>query len=318
MSKRLLLLLNPYAGQKRANRYLPEIIRLYNDRGYECVVYVTAGPGDATLYLRDHGTEFDHVVCVGGDGTLNETIAGIVEGGADCPPVGYIPAGTTNDYANSLGLSHDILTAAADAVDGWLCRFDLGSFDGRNFIYTASCGAFARTSYTTPQTAKNLLGHLAYILEGLRDLPTLKPIHARVSTEDREFEGDYIFMAVTNSLSVGGILKFDPDLVRLNDGLFEVMLVKFPTLPGHLAEIIRALTTSDLPSEEIEFFTAERVHIETEDEIEWTLDGERGDSGRSFDIVNLYNRFPLILPERSLETVPVEAVSDEEQNQLSD
>ena len=318
MSKRLLLLLNPFAGQKRANRYLPEIIRLYNDRDYECVVYVTAGPGDATQYLRDHGVEFDRVVCIGGDGTLNETIAGIVESGDDCPPVGYIPAGTTNDYANSLGLSHDILTAAVDAVDGWLCRFDLGSFDGRNFIYTASCGAFARTSYTTPQTAKNLLGHLAYVLEGLRDLPTLKPIHAWVNTEDRMFEGDYIFIGVTNSLSVGGIVKLDPDLVRLNDGLFEVMLVKFPMVPGRLAEIIRALTTNDMPSEEIEFFTAERVHIETEEMVQWTLDGERGDSGRSFDIVNLYNRFPMILPERSMDTVPVEAVDDEEQDQLSD
>ena len=318
MDKRLLLLLNPFAGQKKANRLLPEIIRLYNDRGYECIVYVTAGPGDATEYLRDHNTEFDHVVCIGGDGTLNETIAGIVDSGASCPPVGYIPAGSTNDYANSLGLSRDILTAAADAVDGWLCRFDLGSFDGRNFIYTASCGAFARTSYTTPQTAKNLLGHLAYIFEGLRDLTTIKPIHARVTSDDRVFEGDYIFIGVTNSLSVGGLVRLDPDLVRLNDGLFEVMLVKFPTLPGHLAEILRALSTNDLPSEEIEFFTAEKVRIETEEDVEWTLDGERGDSGRSFEIVNLYNRFPLMLPEQSIETVPVEAVSDDEQDQLSD
>ena len=300
MDKRLLLLLNPFAGQRRANRFLPEIIRMYNDRGYDCVTYVTGGPGDATQYLRQCTAEFDRVVCVGGDGTLNETIAGIVDGGWDCP-VGYIPAGTTNDYANSLGLSHDILTAAADAVDGRLCRFDLGRFDGRDFIYTASCGAFARTSYTTPQTAKNLLGHLAYVFEGLRDLPNLKPIHARVASEDRVFEGDYIFCGVTNSLSVGGIVRLDPDLVRLNDGLFEVMLVKFPTLPAHLTKILAALSACDLPSEEIEFFTADRVTVETEDEVEWTLDGERGDSGKRFEIVNLHNRFPLMLPERSME-----------------
>lgn len=315
MNRRLLLLLNPMAGQKRANRYLPEIVRLYNDRGYDCVCYVTAGPGDATVYLKQSAREFDRVVCIGGDGTLNEVIAGIVESGASCP-VGYIPAGTTNDYAGSLGMSKDILTAAADAVDGRLCMFDLGRFDGRNFIYTASCGAFARTSYTTPQTAKNLLGHLAYVLEGVRDLPTLRPIHARVSCGDRMFEGDYIFCAVTNSLSVGGILRLDPDMVRLNDGLFEVMLVKFPTLPGHLAKIIAALTTRDLPSDEIEFFTAERLHIETEEEIEWTLDGERGESGRNFEIVNLHRRVPLVLPARSMDSVPVEAASDEDQ--LSD
>ena len=317
MDKRLLLLLNPYAGQRRANRYLAEIIRLYNDRGYDCVTYVTAGPGDATLYLKERAAEFDHVVCVGGDGTLNETITGIVESGTHCP-VGYIPAGTTNDYANSLGLSHDVLTAAVDAVDGRLCRFDLGRFDSRDFIYTASCGAFARTSYTTSQSAKNLLGHVAYILEGLKDIPTLKPIHAKITSGDRVFEGDYIFCGITNSLSVGGIVRLDRDLVRLNDGLFEVMLIKFPTLPVHLTKILVSLSACDLPSEEIEFFTAEQLTVETEDEVEWTLDGERGENGKRFEIVNLHNGFSMMLPERSMETIPVEAAGDEAEDQLSD
>lgn len=305
MNKRLLLLLNPFAGQKRANRFLPEIIRMYNDRDYDCISYVTAGSGDATRYLCQRAREFDRVVCVGGDGTLNETIAGIVESGAGCL-VGYIPAGTTNDYASSLGLSKDVLEAAADAVDGRVCRFDLGRFDGRNFIYTASCGAFARTSYTTPQSAKNALGHLAYVLEGLRDLPNVKPIRARVTAGDRLFEGDYIFCSVTNSLSVGGVLRLDPDTVRLNDGLFEVMLVKFPTLPAHLAKILTALSTNVMPTEEIEFFTADRIRVETEEDVEWTLDGERGDVGRSFEILNLRKRMSLVLPERSMETVPLE------------
>lgn len=145
MHKRLLLLLNPCAGQKKANRLMPEIIRTFNDRDYDCVTYVTSCNGDAVRYMRERGAGYDHIVCIGGDGTLNETIAGMIEGGVDCP-VGYIAAGTTNDYASSLGLSADILTAAADAVDGVPCRFDLGSFNGRQFIYTASCGAFARAS----------------------------------------------------------------------------------------------------------------------------------------------------------------------------
>ncbi len=317
MNRRLLLLLNPYAGQRRANRFLPEIVRLYNDRGYDCVVYVTAGPGDATEHLRARAGEFGRVVCIGGDGTLNEVIAGMVEGGASCP-VGYIPAGTTNDYASSLGLSRDILTAAQDAVDGRLCLFDLGRFDGRNFIYTASCGAFTRSSYATPQPVKNMIGHLAYVLDGLRDLPNLRPIHARVSCGDRMFEGDYIFCAVTNSLSVGGILRLDPDTVRLNDGLFEVMLIKFPTLPGHLVKIIAALNARDFPSDEIEFFTADRLTFETSEDVDWTLDGERGETGRRFEIVNLHRRVPLVLPERSMDTVPVEAARDESQGELSD
>ena len=304
MEKKLLLVMNPYAGQRRANKSMPEIIRAILDAGYRCETYITAGPADATRYVAQCAAEFDRIVCIGGDGTLNETIAGLVEGGATCP-VGYIPAGTTNDYASSLGIPSEILEAAADAVDGTPCYFDLGSFNGRQFIYTASCGAFARTSYTTSQTAKNILGHLAYVLEGMRDIPSLKPIHLKVSCDDRKLEDDYIFCAVTNSLSVGGILKLRPDMVRLNDGMFEVMLVKYPTQPMHLTKILMALRSSDLPSEMIEFFTADRLTIEAADDIEWTLDGERGESGRSFDVVNYYKRIRLVLSENAEQAAPM-------------
>ena len=309
MNKRLLLLLNPCAGQKRANRYLPEIIRLYNDFGYECVVFVTACSGDATRHVREHAGEYERIVCIGGDGTLNETIAGLVESGQD-RPVGYIAAGTTNDYANSLSLSTDVMQAAQDAVEGEGIRFDLGSFNGRQFIYTASCGAFARTSYTTSQVAKNLLGHVAYILEGIRDLPSLKPIRMRVESDDRVVDGEFLFCAVTNSISVGGILKLNRDMVRLNDGLFEVMLIKNPTLPTQLTRILMALRSSDLPCEMIHFFTANRLTIETEEDVEWTLDGERGDCGRRFNVLNLHQRVELVLPTKAMETVPVQAADE--------
>lgn len=304
MNKQLLLLLNPCSGQRKANRLLPEIIRLYNDCGYECVVYVTSGPGDATRFMKENAGRFGRIVCVGGDGTLNETISGLIAGGESCP-IGYIPAGTTNDYASSLGMSSDILTAALDAVEGVPYYFDMGNFNGRQFIYTASCGAFARTSYTTSQTAKNMLGHLAYVLEGIRDLPSIKPIHMSVECEGRKLEGEYIFCAVTNSISVGGILKLDPETVRLNDGLFEVMLVKYPTLPDQLLRILAALRSGNLNCDMIDFFTADRVCISTESETEWTLDGERGESGRTFEIINQYKKVQLVLPRRAVERVPV-------------
>lgn len=307
MDKRLLLLLNPASGMRRANRLMPEIIRLYNDRNYECAVYITSGSGDATRFMRANAARYDRVVCIGGDGTLNETIAGIIEAGVRCP-VGYIPAGTTNDYAASLGLSSDILTAAADAVDGVGCYFDMGSFNGRNFIYTASCGAFARTSYTTSQLAKNVLGHAAYVIEGIKDLPSLKPIHMRLECEDRVLEDDYIFCAVTNSISVGGILKLNPDMVRLNDGLFEVLLIKYPTMPSHLPQILRALYSGELNCDMIDSFTVDRLCVKTISDVEWTLDGERGEAGREFEIINQYKKIQLVLPENAAKTAPV--VSD--------
>lgn len=295
MEKRLLLILNPRAGQKRANRFLPEIIRLYSDLGYECVTYITAGVGDAARHVKNNAARFEHIVCIGGDGTLNETITGLVESGAESL-LGYIPAGSTNDYARSLGLSADIMTAARDAVCGEAHNFDLGMFNGRSFTYTASCGAFAKVSYSTSQTAKNLLGHAAYILEAIRDLPSIRPIHMKVEWEDKALEGDYIFCAVSNSTSIGGVLKLDSEFVSLNDGMFEVLLVKFPTDPMQFTRMLMALRSSDMNCDMIDFLNVREMRITTEKDIEWTLDGERGECGREFEIVNLHNGIRLMLP----------------------
>ena len=300
MEKQLLLILNPCAGQRRANRMLPEIIRTFWDFGYRCVTYVTAQSGDPTRYLAGHAGEFDRVVCIGGDGTLNETIAGVLQSGVDLP-IGYIPAGTTNDYANSIGLSSDVLQAARDAAGGEIQRLDVGSFNGRYFSYTASCGAFTRTSYSTPQSLKNTLGHLAYILEGIKDLPSIRPYHLRVETESSVLEDDFIFCAITNSTSVGGILKLDKELVSLNDGLFEVMLIRRPEVPIQLTSIIHGITTMDLPNEMVHFFEAGQIRVTSDEDIEWTLDGERAEGGSVAEMRNLHSAIQIVLPEHAPE-----------------
>ena len=317
MEKRLLLILNPRAGQKRANRFLPDIIRLYNDLGFECVTYVTAGVGDAARHVRENAARFDNIVCIGGDGTLNETITGLTENGADCM-LGYIPAGSTNDYARSLGLSSDIMTAARDAVCGEPHNFDLGLFNGRSFTYTASCGAFARTSYSTSQTAKNLLGHTAYILEGIRDLPNIRPIRMKVEWDGNVLEGNYIFCAVSNSISIAGILKLAPELVGLNDGLFEVMLVKYPTDPMQFTRMIMALRNSDMSCDMIDFLNVREIRITTEKDVEWTLDGERGECGREFEIINCHNGIRLMLHDPAEPELPEEEDEFESEDQLPD
>lgn len=310
MEKRLLLVLNPCAGQKRANRFLPEIIRMVIEHGYECTTYVTGFSGDAAEYVARAAERYDRIICAGGDGTLNETIVGVVNAGVD-RAIGYIPCGTTNDYAATIGLSTDVLQAARDALEGDAYLFDRGSFNGRHFTYTATCGAFARTSYTTPQAAKNLLGHFAYLLEGVKDLSTLRPIHMRAEAYDRTVEGDFILCAVTNSLSVGGMLKLDKNLVSLNDGKFEVMMVRSPAQPAQMAKILVELRNSDLPGEMIEFFPAERLRITTGEDVEWTYDGERGDCGREFDVRNIRRSMRIILPRGAAETVPAELTADE-------
>lgn len=298
MEKKLLLVLNPRAGQRKANRVLPEIVRIFLDEGYRCETYVTAAGGDATRYVARHADGFDRVVCIGGDGTLNETIAGLKQAGLDIP-IGYIPAGTTNDYANSLGLSSDVLEAAADAVGDEICCLDVGSFNGRYFTYTASCGAFTKASYSTPQSLKNSIGHLAYILEGIKDLPSLRPFHLRVETDESIVEDDFLFCAVTNSTSVGGILKLDADMVALNDGKFEIMLVRNPTTAMQLSAILHALTTLDIPNEMVHFFSAKNIRVLSEQPLEWTLDGERADGGNEVKMQNLHEAVRIVIPKEN-------------------
>ena len=275
---------------------MPDIIRLFHDYGYRCETYITGARGDATQFLVDSEDRYDLVVCAGGDGTLNETIAGVLAAGMDVP-LGYIPCGTTNDYASSIGLSGDVLQAAQDIMEGTPRGFDVGSFNGRYFVYTATCGAFARASYTTPQAVKNVLGHFAYVLEGVRDLTTIQPIKLRVETEESVFEDEFIFCSITNSTSVGGILKLDTQLVALNDGKFEVTLVRNPTNPAQLSSILVGLTTQNVPNDMIHFFSASNIHVEFDAPVEWTLDGEREPATNAVILENLHSAVRIVVPK---------------------
>ena len=271
--QRMLFVVNPCAGTQRVTRFFPDIINLFRSRGFETTVYVTTGRNDAVDIARDRGDDFDRIVCAGGDGTFNEIITGILSAGHSTP-LGYIPCGSTNDFATTLNLPKNIMEAATHTVDGEPCPLDVGQFDSRYFSYVASFGAFARTSYATPQNVKNALGHLAYVLQGISDIPSIRPLHMRVALDDLVFEDNYIFGAISNSTSVGGVLTLDKQLVDLNDGLFEVVLIKSPKDIFELSECIRALTAQDYNSKMITFVSAPEVHISSTETLDWTLDGE--------------------------------------------
>lgn len=293
--KRLLLILNPNAGIRQARRMLPEIIGLFAE--YDCLttVCITAKRGDATDFARRFGGEMDLVVCAGGDGTLNETLTGLLGGGWDVP-IGYIPAGSTNDFAAGLGLSSNILSAARDVMDGCEQRLDVGRFQNRFFSYTASFGAFTQAAYATPQNMKNMLGHMAYLLEGIRDLPSIRPRRVRLEANGEAYEGEYLFGAVCNSTSLGGVLKLDPGVVDMNDGLFEVMLIKAPTTAAELQEIITALANRRYESYMIDFVRASRMVFRPDPLMPWTLDGEYAEGGDEVTVENLHDAIRLMMP----------------------
>ena len=272
--KKLLLILNPCSGKKKASHALADVVNVFNRGGYDVTVYITAARGDATKVVAQRAPEFDLVVCAGGDGTFNETISGLLAGGHDTP-IGYLPAGSTNDFASSLHLSKNLVEAARDIVEGTPRRLDVGRFNDRYFSYVASFGAFTRTAYTVPQDIKNMFGHFAYLLEGVKDLETLCPYPMRLTADGEVFEGEYLFGAVCNSTSIAGLMKLSPDAVDLCDGRFELMLVPVPKTPLQLQRTIRAIVYEEYETSNALIFRHVRhVTAESDGSIPWTLDGE--------------------------------------------
>lgn len=291
--KRLLLIVNPCAGQKKARKYLADMIDLFNRADYMVTVHITEYIGDCERIAQNYAADMDLIVCCGGDGTFNETVSGILKSGADVP-IGYIPAGSTNDFAASLHLSTDILQAVRDIIDGEIVRMDIGLFGDRYFSYVASFGAFTKTSYATPQGLKNIMGHAAYILSGIQELSQLKTYHVRFELPDASvIEDDFIFGAISNSTSVGGVLTLAEDKVDLRDGHFELLLVRAPKDLAELAECIQSLKRQTYNCDMLTFVNTELVRITAPEDMDWTLDGEWERGHSSIDARCLYRALQL-------------------------
>ena len=292
--KSLHLIINPNAGTRQGRRFLPEMISIFNRAGYLCSVYVTEKRGDAVDFARAHAGEADLVVACGGDGTLNEVITGLQLGGHK-PSLGYIPCGSTNDFASGLELPLAPLLACDSIVLGNPRSLDVGLFGSdRYFSYTASFGAFTSVSWSTSQNVKNVLGHAAYILEGIRSLADIHPIHMKVTADGHEYEDDYIFGAVCNSTSLGGVLKLDDSEVHMSDGLFEALLIPFPPDLLVLNRILTALRTHCYDDPSLYFLRASSFVFEGAPEITWTLDGEAAEGTSRVEIKNIHNAISLI------------------------
>lgn len=293
MSKRLLLVLNPTSGKRAGKRHLADVVDRFCRADYIPTVFVTASRGDARRIVRTHGGEADLVVCLGGDGTFNEVVSGLLEGG-HTTPIGYIPCGSTNDFASAIGLDKAITNAITAVLEGEPHTYDVGQFGDRYFSYVASFGIFSRTSYATPQNVKNALGHLAYLLEGVKELFDIHPWHVKVEVDGTVIEGDYLFGAVSNSTSVGGVLTLDPDTVNMNDGLLELLLVKMPRNAVELSDCIRALAEHRYDTDTITFLNGSDFTVTADPAMEWSLDGEWGSGAATLSIRNLKDAITLI------------------------
>lgn len=291
--KKLLLILNPIAGTKKAPKNLTEIIGLFNRSEFDVRVYVTACQEDVKKAIKLFGKKADLIVCCGGDGTMNETISGLIENGLTTP-IGYIPAGSTNDFASSLHLSTDVVKAAKQIVEGTPHAYDIGKFNDKYFCYVASFGLFTKTSYNTPQNIKNAFGHVAYLLGGVQELSNIRKEHIRMEIDGEVIEDDYLFGAICNSVSVGGVLTLSPDIVDMADGKFEILLIKAPKDLQELGECIFALTNQKYDSKMIPLYSGSRIKIQASADMDWSLDGEKQDGVEEIEIENLHKHINLV------------------------
>ena len=297
MPKKMLMIFNALAGQKQGKKYLADILEVFCKKSYECTVHLTTGKGNAREVASKSGGDYDLIVCVGGDGTFNEVVSGVIDASITTP-IGYIPAGSTNDFANSLNLSKNMVTAAREIVNGKPHKIDTGSFCGRPFTYVASFGAFTKASYSTPQNVKNALGHVAYILEGIKEIGAIKPIPMTIKINGETISGDFIFGAISNSTSIGGILSLDKKIVDISDGLLELLLIKSPKNILDLNECIAALTTQNYNNRMLIFKSAKEMEIISPSKNEWTLDGEYQEGLEEITIKNNHNSVNLTIKNK--------------------
>ena len=293
--KKLLFILNPKSGKGQIKNQLLDIVNIFQKNGYQVQLHITQAPLDAKDIVERIGKQFDRIVCSGGDGTLNETVSGMMEADLNIP-LGYIPSGSTIDFASSLKIAKKMDKAAEIAVSGETFQCDIGYFNGRYFNYVAAFGAFTEVSYATPQQMKNVLGHPAYIIEGIKQITAIKAAPMVIEYDETVLEGDFIYGMITNSTSVGGFKKIVGKAVEMDDGLFEATFIRNPKNALELQEILNAILMEEMNSERLITFKTSQLKIHSPKSVPWVLDGEYGGNPDEIEIRNLYRVLNIIVP----------------------
>ena len=299
MAKRMLVIRNPKAGSFYSqNLFLEAAGVIFKNEDFNVYVYTTECRGDATRIAAEEGGEYDRVIAFGGDGTLSEVINGVMRLEKK-PEVGYIPAGTTNDFASGLGLSRNVIRAAETVLNGVPEPLDIGQFgDDRDFSYVASFGSFTKASYSAAQDMKNVLGYAAYLLEGLKSLADIRSIPLTVTADGRIYEDEFIFGAVTNAMSVGGVMKYSYEQVNLSDGLFEVLMIRTPKNLAEIQTLLADVTNRNYTeSPQIIYQKARKVTVQSEQPLAWTVDGESGGETTEVTIRNCRRAVNILTPK---------------------
>lgn len=286
MKKRMLFIYNPKAGKAQIKSKLADILDIFAKADYEITVHPTQRAGEATEVVKNREDKYELLVCSGGDGTLKEVVSGMLKS-EKITPLGYIPAGSTNDFAQSYRLPKNMLKAAHIAVEGRDFACDVGRFNDNTFVYVAAFGLFTNVTYETAQDMKNVLGHMAYILEGMKSLSAIPSYNMKFVYGDTVIEDDFMFGMITNAVSVGGFKGITGKHIRLDDGVFEVTLIKRPKTIKALNDLIWSLMNREFDADDMYFFRTGKLGCTSKKAVAWTIDGENGGMHYDVEIQNL-------------------------------
>lgn len=304
MNRKMLVIINPCAGRTKSKQGTFDIVDILSTLNYDFNLKTTTKRGDATEYAAKYGSDYDVILCCGGDGTLNETVNGVMKL-EEKKPVGYIPTGSTNDLAATIGIPSDIRNAVQLIVTDQKNTYDIGKFNDRHFCYVATFGVGSEFSYTTPQKLKNMFGYSAYmmnsfLLHGVKLLKSIKPIHMTIEHDGGVIDDEFFFGAISNSTSVAGLFTYDRNDVRLNDGKFELLLVRKVTSVANAAEMLKRMQKHDYNCDQIMFLHTEKLKIHTDNAVEWSLDGEFGGAHTDVDFSISQKGVEIFSPQNEL------------------
>ena len=295
MRKKMLLIYNMFSGKGAIKSKLAEIIYKFNAAGYEVLTHATQCIGDAEEVVKKYASEVDLIVCSGGDGTLDEGVSGVIKSGIDVP-LAFLPSGSANDFAGSLGVPKNLLKAADIAITKEPAYFDVGKFNEFNFTYTAAFGLFTDIAYTTNQNLKNVLGYGAYVIEVGKRVFRIPVLKMRVELDDEVLEDGWFFGMITNSKQVGGVKYITGPEVSMDDGVFEMTLVRATRNPIEFTEVLNSIVTG-CKCRFVVRRKVSKVKFISEEPIKWTLDGEYKGAHTEVDVESLNNAIRLVVPE---------------------
>ena len=304
MSKKMLFVYNPMAGKEQIRNKLSDIIQTFCRAGFEVTIFATMGREDATKIVAEKGRKYDYVVCSGGDGTMNEVATGLMKIESEKRPIcGYIPAGTVNDFASSLKIPKIMKNAAQLVTQGSVFECDMGMFNEKYFTYVAGFGAFTEVSYQTSQELKNALGKVAYFVEGMKHITEIRPHHMKIVYDDGIIEDDFVLGLVSNSVSVAGYRAYSKKSIKMDDGLFEALFIRNHNNAIEVQQVLNAVLSKQLDADQMCYMSSSYIHIVSDDDVQWTLDGEDGGIYSEVEMKNLKCALPIICDRRAYTAV---------------